>query len=301
MLCSNKLIEYNDNFRVYITTCLPNPHYLPEIASKIILLDFTLSEQGLQQKILTTIIAEERIDLQERKESHIVEMAKNSDLLYKLESNILEVLSSSEGNILEDENAINILSTSKIMSEEIQAKQITAVSLAKEINCERQEYLVAACHASILYRCIMRLASINYMYQYSLNWFVSMFVANVRETPKQHQTLSQRLRQLNANFTKRVYRKTSETLYRRHRLAFAFLISIEILRMQGLIHNEELKFLLTNEYTKKQCRQQQQQQQQDALLSFDWMSVESKQLLNHVIKLPRYPGKYFLYLTLLHS
>lgn len=285
MLCSNKLIEYNANFRIYISTCLPNPHYLPEIASKITLLDFTLTEQGLQQKILTTIIAEERIDLQERKESHIIEMAKNTDLLYKLETNILEVLSSSEGNILEDENAINILSTSKSMSEEIQAKQITAVLFEKEIDCERQEYLVAACHASVLYRCIMRMASINYMYQYSLNWFVNMFVANVRETPKRHQTLSQRLKEINSNFTKRVYRKATETFYQRDRLAFAFLISIEILRTQGLICNDELKFLLTNEYTKKQYRQQ------DALLSFDWMSVESKNLLNHAIKLRRYPGK----------
>lgn len=294
MLCSNQLIEYNDNFRLYVTTCLPNPHYLPEIATKIVLIDFTLTEQGLQQKILTTIIAEERIDLQERKENHIVEMVKNTDLLYKLESNILEVLSSSEGNILEDENAINILSTSKSMSEEIQAKQITAATVEKEIDLERTEYLVAACHASILYRCIARLMSINYMYQYSLNWFVSMFVQNVRDTMKRHQTLSQRLKEINNNFTKRVYRKTAETLNKRDRLAFAFLICIEMMRTQDLYHdNDALQFLLTNECTKKLYRQQ------ATVLSFDWMSAESKHLLQQVIKLPRYQGKIFLLYTLI--
>jgi len=26
------MIEYNENFRFYITTCLRNPHYLPETA-----------------------------------------------------------------------------------------------------------------------------------------------------------------------------------------------------------------------------------------------------------------------------
>lgn len=282
MLCAGKLIEYNDNFRLYITTCLPNPHYLPEVASKIALLDFTLTEHGLQQKMLSTIIAEERIDLQERKESHINEMAKNSDLLYKLESNILEVLSSSEGNILEDENAINILSTSKSMSEEIQAKQITAVAVEKDIDRERKEYFISASHASILYRCIQRLSSINFMYQFSLNWFVNMFVQNIRETPKRHQTLTQRLREINCNFTKRVYRKTSETLYRTDRLAFAFLICIEILRTQALIHDDELEFLLTNEYAKKPYRKQ------DATLSFDWMNVESKHRITQVTKLSRY-------------
>lgn len=282
ILCASKLIEYNDSFRLYITTCLPNPHYLPEVASKIALIDFTLTEQGLEQKILSTIIAEERIDLQERKETHIIEMAKNSDLLYKLESNILEVLSSSEGNILEDENAINILSTSKSMSEEIQAKQITAVAVEKDIDRERCEYVISACHASILYRCIQRLSSINYMYQFSLNWFVNMFIENIRKTPKCHQTLTQRLRQINSNFTKRVFRKTSQTLYRCDRLPFAFLICIEISRRQSIIHDDELEFLLTNEYAKKSYRKH------DATLSFDWMSDESKHRLAHVTKLSRY-------------
>lgn len=282
MLCAGKLIEYDDSFRLYITTCLPNPHYLPEVASKIALLDFTLTEQGLQQKILSTIIAEECIDLQEHKESHIIEMAKNSDLLYKLETNILDVLSSSEGNILEDENAINILSTSKNMSEEIQAKQITAVAVEKHIDSKRQEYFISASHASILYRCIQRLPTMNYMYQFSLNWFVNMFVENIRETAKQHQTLSQRLKEINCNFTKRVYRKTSQMLYKMDRLAFAFVMCIEIWRSQDLIHDDELEFLLVNEYAKNPCRQQ------DAPLSFDWMSAESKQRLTQVTKLSRY-------------
>lgn len=282
MLCMGELIEYNDNFRLYITSDLPNPHYMPEIASKITLLDFTLTEQGLRQKILSTIIAEERIDLQERKENHIVEMAKNTDLLYKLESNILEVLSSSEGNILEDENAINILSTSKSMSEEIQAKQTVAAAMENEIDTERQEYLITARHATILYRCIQRLVSINYVYQYSLNWFVTMFVQNIRETPKRHQTLSQRLKDINNNFTKRIHCKTAQTLYKKDRLAFAFLICIEMQRTQGLIHDAELEFLLTNKYSKKPYRAE------NNVLDFDWMSNESKHLLSKAMMLPRY-------------
>lgn len=302
MLCANKQIEYNADFRLYLTTCLPNPHYGPEIASKITLIDFTLTESGLMEKILATIIAEERNDLQERKETHIVEMAKNSDLLYKLETNILDVLSSSEGNILEDENAINILSTSKNMSEEIQTKQITAVAVKTEIDLERQEYFVAARHASVLYRCIQRLAHINYMYQFSLDWFVRMFVDNVRETPKRHQTLSQRLREINQNFTQRIYQKTSQTLYKTDRMAFAFLICIELMRTQHLIDNNELEFLLkTDECARKSYRKQ------DAataaavadLLPFDWMHADTKNRLHQAMKLSRYaPAKHLLLLLL---
>lgn len=300
MLCANKLIEYNADFRLYLTTCLPNPHYAPEIASKITLIDFTLTESGLVEKILATIIAEERIDLQERKETHIIEMAKNSDLLYKLETNILDVLSSSEGNILEDENAINILSTSKNMSEEIQTKQITAVAVKTEIDLERQEYFVSARHASILYRCIQRLSHINYMYQFSLSWFVHMFIENVRETPKHHQTLSQRLREINRNFTQRIYQKTSQTLYKNDRMAFAFLICIELMRTQNLIDNNELAFFLTtDEYAQKSYRKQDAIVAADAteILPFDWMHEESKNRLQQAMKLSRYAPNHLLKYT----
>lgn len=173
------------------------------------------------------------------------------------------------------------------MSEEIQAKQIVAVTTENEIDGERQEYAVTADHASILYRCVQRLASINCMYQYSLKWFVNMFVCNIRETPKRHQTLSQRLKEINGNFTRRVYRKTAETLYKKDRLAFAFLICIEMQRTQGIIHDEELEFLLTNKHSKKPYRSE------EAALSFDWMSIESKHLLRKAMTLPRYSGNLF--------
>lgn len=36
-------IPYHEDFRMYITTKLPNPHYTPEVATKLTLINFTLS------------------------------------------------------------------------------------------------------------------------------------------------------------------------------------------------------------------------------------------------------------------
>lgn len=36
------VVPYDYNFRLFITTKLPNPHYTPEIAIKILLVNFTL-------------------------------------------------------------------------------------------------------------------------------------------------------------------------------------------------------------------------------------------------------------------
>lgn len=42
----DKEIEYNKDFRFYITTKLSNPHYSPEIATKTTIVNFAVKEQG---------------------------------------------------------------------------------------------------------------------------------------------------------------------------------------------------------------------------------------------------------------
>lgn len=36
------VVPYNDDFQLYITTKLPNPHYTPEVSIKVQLVNFTL-------------------------------------------------------------------------------------------------------------------------------------------------------------------------------------------------------------------------------------------------------------------
>lgn len=36
------VIPYNDDFQLYLTTKLPNPHYTPEVSIKVLLVNFTL-------------------------------------------------------------------------------------------------------------------------------------------------------------------------------------------------------------------------------------------------------------------
>lgn len=188
-----------------------------------------ITEQGLKEQLLATVVVQERPDLQEKKEKLIVESAKNRDLLYSLESKILEVLSSSEGNILEDENAINILSSSKLLSEDIQAKQIVAVKTENEIDEARQQYSPVAKYSSILFFCISELANIDPMYQYSLVWFVNLFIMTILKAPKSNE-LTERLENLNKYFTKSIYENVCRSLFEKDKLVFSFVMCIGILK-----------------------------------------------------------------------
>lgn len=43
----DSLIEYHKDFKFYMTTKLRNPHYLPEVSTKVTLINFMITYEGL--------------------------------------------------------------------------------------------------------------------------------------------------------------------------------------------------------------------------------------------------------------
>ena len=56
----DSLVEYSQDFRFYITTKLRNPHYLPELSTKVSLLNFMITPEGLEDQLLGIVVAKER-------------------------------------------------------------------------------------------------------------------------------------------------------------------------------------------------------------------------------------------------
>ncbi len=61
----------------YITTKLRNPHYLPETAVKVTLLNFMITTEGLEDQLLGIVVARERPELEEEKSALILQSAQN--------------------------------------------------------------------------------------------------------------------------------------------------------------------------------------------------------------------------------
>ena len=84
----DNIIPFSPNFRLYITTSLRNPHFLPEVFNKVTVINFALTLQGLEDQLLGIVVAKERPDLQELRQSLIVDSAKNKEMLKIVEDNI---------------------------------------------------------------------------------------------------------------------------------------------------------------------------------------------------------------------
>ncbi|VEL32900.1 unnamed protein product [Protopolystoma xenopodis] len=60
-------VDYDRNFRLYITTKLPNPHYLPEVSIKVTVINFTVTPAGLEDQLLGEVTRLERPELEEQR------------------------------------------------------------------------------------------------------------------------------------------------------------------------------------------------------------------------------------------
>jgi len=96
MKLGDNVVEYSKDFRFYITTRMRNPHYLPEISVKVVLLNFMITPQGLEDQLLGIVAAKEKPELEEKKNQLIIESAANKKRLQEIEDKILEVLSTSQ-------------------------------------------------------------------------------------------------------------------------------------------------------------------------------------------------------------
>ena len=103
----DKEVEWDDNFRLYMTSKLSNPHYGPEVGGKVSIINYGLTQQGLAEQLLAVVVAHERPDLEEARRGLVQEMSENKALLKKLEDTLLRELSNATGDSLQGPGAHN--------------------------------------------------------------------------------------------------------------------------------------------------------------------------------------------------
>lgn len=119
MKVGDNQVDFDPNFRMYMTTKMANPHYLPEVFIRVTVINFTVTDKGLEEQLLAEIVKREQPDLETMKGTLVLAIAADQKRMKRIEDEILKSLAESDENILDDEDLIGYLDNSKITSEEI--------------------------------------------------------------------------------------------------------------------------------------------------------------------------------------
>ena len=236
-------VEYDPKFKLFITTKLMNPHYPPELCVKVNLLNFMATAEGLEDQMLGQCVAREEPKLEAQREQLVLDDAANQKALQEIEDTILNLLKTAKGNILDDEVLIKSLnqskSTSDLIGEKVKQSQKTKGFIAKT----RDRYQSVGFHVSQLFFCIADLASVDPMYQYSLEWYINLFNIAIDNAEKDKDPV-QRTKNLNDTFTYTLYVNVCRSLFAKDKLLFSFLLATKIMLGQGSLEQENLTYLL---------------------------------------------------------
>uniref|UniRef100_A0A8D2C9B8 Dynein axonemal heavy chain 14 n=1 Tax=Sus scrofa TaxID=9823 RepID=A0A8D2C9B8_PIG len=272
-------LEYNAKFRLYVRTELDNPYFPPFIYNFVTVINFTVTFQGLQDQLLSTVLAHEVPHLESQRFQLLESISLDATILKELEQKTLNLLQNAQGFILDDEEIIEILRKSKMTSNEISKRFEATKKAESEIEATRKQYLPIATRGALLYFLVAGLAQVDYMYQFSLDWFRQIFVSSVvsrskeqehrvkRETrflKKRHEVklskepklesekkpLDGHLKNSIDRLTKNIFQVVSSALFNEHKLCFSFGLCTTIMKnnADGNVMQDDMGVLPVEEW-----------------------------------------------------
>ena len=239
----DKEVEFNPEFKFYLTTKLANPKYPPEIFAKTTIINFAVKEKGLEDQLLAIVVKREKPDLEEQKNSLVVNVAAAKTKLAELEDEILYLLATAQGSLLDNEKLVNTLQSSKAIAEEVTQQLVVSEQTEKRIDIAREAYRASAQRASVLYFVLNDMATIDPMYQFSLDAYVQLFENSISKS-KKFEDPAERNLSLNEYHTYSVYKNTCRGLFEEHKLLFSLQMTVKILEAAGKLQRSEYDFFL---------------------------------------------------------
>jgi len=188
----DKEIVLNAAFKLFMQTKLSNPHYPPEIQAETTIINFTVTEDGLEDQLLFLVVKLERPDLARKKSELITQQNEFKVTLAHLEALLLEKLANAEGDILDDTELILSLEEAKKTSDEVKEKVVIAQDTELKINETSEFYRPSGGRGALLFFQLMDLCKMHTFYKYSLDAFVmvvtravnSVSLRKPKEVPK---------------------------------------------------------------------------------------------------------------------
>ncbi len=170
----DKQLNYNDGFRLFLQTKLSNPHFPPEIQAETTMINFAVTEEGLEDQLLAHVVRRERPDLASKREELVQQQNEYTIKLKELEKLLLYKLTNTTGDIFENIELVESLEKSKALAEDISKKSIAAKETSAQIEQTSELYRPVAARGALIFFVMTELSRVHSFYMFSLASFINV-------------------------------------------------------------------------------------------------------------------------------
>ncbi|KAK9369733.1 dynein heavy chain, N-terminal region 1-domain-containing protein [Lipomyces kononenkoae] len=207
-------IDFSPEFKLYLCTRDPSAVFAPDICSRTTFVNFTVTRSNLLAEALNQLLKVLRPDV-ERKRGNLIKLRRDFIVrLRQLERSLLQALNDSQGNILDDDNVIATLEQLKAQAADISRKMEETDGVMAKIDEIASQYYPIAETSSTIYAILELLPNLNGYYQFSLEFFQSIFVSVLNSTADVNESdMSQKLNTIKSRLNVEAFRRTSQALH----------------------------------------------------------------------------------------
>jgi DNA polymerase III delta prime subunit len=230
-------IEYDLNFRLYMTSRLARPRLPAGLTDRITVVNFALSLEGLQGQLLGEVVQRERPRLERKRASLIASISADQTDLRETEDKILRLLGDAGGaGLLDGTELAETLREAKQTARAIKKRMRQAEETKLAINAARQLYLPLARRGATLCFVLADLARIDSTAQFALASFKELFLAVIESLADRDERIKEPSR-FRAHIlvvlgavTKAVFQRVARGLVSESRTLFALVVVSAIQR-----------------------------------------------------------------------
>ncbi len=176
-------IDFSDTFKMFMVTRDSQATFTPDLCSRVTFINFTVTPSSLQEQCLNIYLKSERAEVDQKRSGLLKVQGEYKVKLRQLEDSLLEALNNVRGNILENNEVLAKLENLKKEAAEVQKEIDRSDEVMKEIELVSNQYLPLAIASSKIFFCLESMASIHFLYQYSLQAFMDIIYYVINKNP----------------------------------------------------------------------------------------------------------------------
>ena len=177
-------IDFSASFSMFMITRDSNAKFTPDLCSRVTFVNFTVTPSSLENQCLNIYLKNERPDVEEKRINLLKLQGEYIVKLRGLEDSLLDALSNVKGNILDNEEVISKLEKLKSEAGSITEQMEQSHKIMNEVRNVTDAYLPLAVATSKVYFSLVGMSNIHYLYEYSLQFFMSIIFDLISKNEK---------------------------------------------------------------------------------------------------------------------